>query len=105
MECTGVSWIPVFEVLEDRGFEVLLVHAREVNQVAGRKTDVNDAQWLQQLRQFGLLGGSFPPREALARLRAYLRWRERLVEYAAAHIRHMQKAAQQLAGSNAWCGG
>ena len=96
MESTGVYWIPVFEVLEARGFEVLLVNAREVKQVPGRKTDVNDAQWLQQLHQFGLLRGSFRPREAVVQLRAYLRWRERLVEYAAAHIQHMQKALMQM---------
>src|SRR5262249_55018097 len=52
MESTGVYWIPVFEILENRGFEVLLVNARDVKQVPGRKTDVNDAQWLQQLHQF-----------------------------------------------------
>ena len=55
MESTGVYWIPVFEILEAQGFEVLLVNARDVKQVPGRKTDVNDAQWLQQLHQFGLL--------------------------------------------------
>ena len=92
MESTGVYWIPVFEILEARGFEVVLVNARDVKQVPGRKTDVNDAQWLQQLHQFGLLRGSFRPREAVVQLRAYLRLRERLIEYAAAHIQHMQKA-------------
>ena len=61
MESTGVYWIPVFEILEARGFEVLLVNARDVKQVPGRKTDVNDAQRLQQLHQFGLLRGSFRP--------------------------------------------
>jgi len=62
MESTGVYWIPVFEILEACGFEVLLVNARDVKNVPGRKTDVNDAQWLQQLHQFGLLRGSFRPR-------------------------------------------
>jgi len=61
MESTGVYWIPVFEILEARGFEVLLVNARAVKNVPGRKTDVNDAQWLQQLHQYGLLRGSFHP--------------------------------------------
>ena len=65
MESTGVYWIPVFEILEARGFEVVLVNARNVKQVPGRKTDVNDAQWLQQLHQYGLLRGSFRPREAV----------------------------------------
>jgi transposase len=77
MESTGVYWIPVFEILEARGFEVLLVNARDVKQVPGRKTDVNDAQWLQQLHQYGLLRGSFRPREVVVQLRAYLRLRER----------------------------
>lgn len=92
MESTGVYWVPVFEILEARGFEVLLVNARFVKNVPGRKTDVNDAQWLQQLHQHGLLRGSFRPREGVARLRALLRHRERLIDYAASHIQHMQKA-------------
>jgi transposase len=96
MESTGVYWIPVFEILEARGFDVVLVNARDVKQVPGRKTDVNDAQWLQQLHQYGLLRGSFRPREALVQLRAYLRLRERLIEYAAAHIQHMQKALMEM---------
>jgi transposase len=96
MESTGVYWIPVFEILEARGFEVLLVNARDVKHVPGRKSDVNDAQWLQQLHACGLLRGSFRPREGLAQLRAYLRHRERLVEYAASHILHMQKALMQM---------
>ena len=96
MESTGVYWIPVFEILEARGFEVLLVNARDVKHVPGRKSDVNDAQWLQQLHQYGLLRGSFRPRDAVVRLRAYLRHRERLIDYAAAHIQHMQKALMQM---------
>jgi transposase len=96
MESTGVYWIPVFEILEARGIEVLLVNARHVKHVPGRKSDVNDAQWLQQLHQYGLLRGSFRPRDGVTRLRAYLRHRERLVEYAAAHIQHMQKALMQM---------
>ncbi|MCC7171245.1 MAG: IS110 family transposase [Planctomycetes bacterium] len=96
MESTGVYWIPVFEILEARGFEVLLVNARDVKNVPGRKTDVNDAQWLQQLHQHGLLRGSFRPRDGVVRLRAYLRHRERLVEYAASHVQHMQKALMQM---------
>lgn len=92
MESTGVYWIPAFEMLEARGLEVLLVNARHVKNVPGRKTDVHDAVWLQQLHQHGLLRGSFRPAQTLAVLRAYLRHRERLLEYAAAHIQHMQKA-------------
>ncbi len=96
MESTGVYWIPVFEILESDGFEVILVNAREVKQVPGRKTDYNDAQWLQKLHQFGLLKASFRPSEHIASLRAYLRHRERLIEYSAAHIQHMQKALMQM---------
>src|SRR2546426_610271 len=96
MESTGIYWIPVFEILEARGFEVLLVNACDVKHVPGRKTDVNDAQWLQQLHQYGLLRGSFRPRDGVVRLRAYLRHRERLVDYAASHIQHMQKALMQM---------
>ncbi|HYW32916.1 MAG TPA: IS110 family transposase, partial [Gemmatimonas sp.] len=87
---------PVFEILEARGFEVLLVNARNAKNVPGRKTDVNDAQWLQQLHEHGLLRGSFRPRDGVARLRALLRHRERVVEYAASHIQHMQKALMQM---------
>ena len=96
MESTGVYSIPVYEILEARGFEVLLVNARHVKQVPGRKTDVNDAQWLQQLHQYGLLRGSFRPRERVVALRAYLRHRERLIDAAAAHIQRMQKALMQM---------
>lgn len=96
MESTGVYWIPTFEILESRGFDVILVNAREAKRVPGRKTDINDAQWLQQLHQYGLLAASFRPAEKIASLRSYLRHRERLVEYAAAHIQHMQKALMQM---------
>lgn len=96
MESTGIYWIPVFEILEARGFEVLLVNARDVKNVPGRKTDVNDAQWLQQLHQFGLLRGSFRPHERVIELRAILRHRERLIESSATHIQLMQKALMQM---------
>lgn len=96
MESTGIYWIPVFDILEAHGLEVLLVNARHVKNVPGRKTDVSDAQWLQQLHSYGLLRGSFQPAQEWAALRAYLRQRERLVEYAAAHIQHMQKALMQM---------
>lgn len=96
MESTGAYWIPVFEILETRGLEVLLVNARDVKNVPGRKTDVNDAQWLQQLHEHGLLRGSFRPRDQVVQLRAFLRHRERLVEYGASHIQHMQKSLMQM---------
>ena len=92
MESTGVYWIPVYEVLESRGIEVIVANAREVRSVPGRKSDVNDAQWLQRLHACGLLRASFRPAGEIAALRAYLRLRERHLDYAAAHIQHMQKA-------------
>jgi transposase len=96
MESTGVYWIPVYEILEQRGFDVILVNARFAKNVPGRKTDVSDAAWLRQLHSYGLLRGSFRPDAEIATLRAYLRQRERLVEYAAAHIQHMQKALMEM---------
>lgn len=96
MESTGVYWIPVYEILEQRGFDVILVNARYAKNVPGRKTDVSDAAWLRQLHSYGLLRGSFRPDAEIATLRAYLRQRERLVEYAAAHIQHMQKALMEM---------
>lgn len=92
MESTGVYWVPVFEILEERGIEVILANAREARAVPGRKSDVNDAQWLQRLHACGLLRASFRPARDIAALRVYLRQRERLLDFAAAHIQHMQKA-------------
>ncbi len=92
MESTGVYWVPAFEILESRGIEVILANAREARAVPGRKSDVNDAQWLQRLHACGLLRASFRPGRDIAALRVYLRLRERLLDYAAAHIQHMQKA-------------
>lgn len=92
MESTGVYWVPVFEILEDRGITVILANARDAKAVPGRKTDVNDAQWLQRLHACGLLRASFRPGRDISALRAYLRLRERHLDYAAAHIQHMQKA-------------
>ncbi len=92
MESTGVYWVPVFEVLESAGIEVIVANARETRSVPGRKSDINDAQWLQRLHACGLLRASFRPGRDIAALRAYLRHRERLLDYTAAHIQHMQKA-------------
>jgi transposase len=92
MESTGVYWVPVYEVLEQRGLEVVLANARDARTVPGRKTDVNDAQWLQRLHACGLLRASFRPGRQIAALRTFLRLRERHLDYAAAHIQHMQKA-------------
>src|SRR5258707_6336844 len=96
MESTSVYWIPIFELLDARGFAVLLVNARDAKHVPGRKTDVSDAQWLQRLHSFGLLRASFRPKGHIAELRAYVRQRERLLEYAASHIQHMQKALTEI---------
>ncbi len=96
MESTGVYWIPVFELLEARGFEVLLVDARKVKNVSGRKSDVLDCQWLQQLHTFGLLQAAFRPADEIVVLRSYLRQRAMLIQGATTHIQHMQKALQQM---------
>ena len=96
MESTGVYWIPLFGVLEERGFQVVLVDPRRIKNVSGRKTGVLDCQWLQQLHTYGLLSGAFRPDEDIRRLRSYLRQRAMLVEYASHHIQHMQKALTQM---------
>ena len=96
MESTSVYWIPIFELLDARGFTVFLVNARDAKHVPGRKTDVSDAQWLQRLHSYGLLRASFRPKGQIAELRAYVRQRERLLEYAASHIQHMQKALTEM---------
>jgi len=96
MESTSVYWIPIFELLDAHGFTVLLVNARDAKHVPGRKTDVSDAQWLQRLHSYGLLRASFRPKGQISELRAYMRQRERLLEYAASHIQHMQKALIEM---------
>jgi len=96
MESTGVYWIPVYEILEARGFKVHLVNARHLKHVPGRKSDVKDCQWIQYLHSCGLLSGSFRPEAEMCVLRAYLRHRATLLEHRAAHIQHMQKALQQM---------
>lgn len=96
MESTGVYWIALFELLEADGFEVLLVDARHVKNVPGRKSDVRDCQWLQELHSYGLLSGAFRPAEQGCVLRSYLRQRGMLVQQASQHIQHMQKALTQM---------
>jgi transposase len=96
MESTGVYWIPLFELLERRGFEVKLVDARHVKNVSGRKSDVLDCQWLQQLHTYGLLAGAFRPPDEICVLRSYLRQKEMLTQTSSQHIQHMQKALQQM---------
>lgn len=96
MEATGVYWIPLYEILEARGFEVLLVNARHIKHVRGRKSDVSDAEWLRDLHTVGLLRGSFRPADSIVTLRAYLRHRHTLVESAGTCVQRMQKALIQM---------
>jgi len=95
MESTGVYWIPLYELLEQRGFEVLLINPADFKKFR-RKTDVSDCQWLQTLHTFGLLQGSFRPAEKIVTLRAYLRHRDNLVKCATDEVRRMQKALEQM---------
>jgi len=96
MEATGVYWIPAFQILEQRGFKVLLVNARQTKNVAGRKSDVQDCQWIQRLHTYGLLRASFRPGDAYCILRTYLRYRDELIGARSTQCQHMQKALQQM---------
>ncbi len=96
MESTGVYWIPLFELLVERGLTVLLVNARHVKNVSGRKSDVLDCQWLQQLMSYGLLAGAFRPNDAVCMLRALWRQRVMLLGDQGRAVQHMQKALTQM---------
>jgi transposase len=96
MESTGVYWIPLFEELERQGFECLLISSRSLRRVPVRKSDIEDAQWIQTLHSYGLLEGSFRPQADLIALRTMLRHRAQLLEHRAPHILHMQKAMLQM---------
>lgn len=96
MESTGVYWIPVFQILESQGFEVLLVNARHVRGVPGRKSDVADCEWLRYLHSVGLLRGSFRPADEVCAVRALLRHRDSLIKTASRSVQHMQKAFNQM---------
>lgn len=96
MESTGVYWIPLYELLESEGFTVHLVNARHVKNVSGRKSDVLDCQWLQQLMSYGLLSGAFRPKQDICALRALSRQHEMLTRYQSQHVQHMQKALSQM---------
>jgi hypothetical protein len=96
MESTGSYWIPVFEMLEQAGLEVNLVDAHHVRNIRGRKSDVIDCQWLQQLHAHGLLAPAFRPEDRIVELRGYLRQRTNLIEAAATHVNRMQKALIQM---------
>ena len=96
MESTGVYWIPLYQILETRGFQVFLVNAQHVKNVPGRKSDVSDCQWIQYLHSVGLLKASFRPPDEICVIRSLWRHRESLVHMAAEHIMHMQKALSQM---------
>lgn len=97
MESTGVYWIPLFQVLEAKGFQVCLVNARELKHVSGRpKTDRLDCQWIQRLHSYGLLSASFRPEDEICHIRSLLRHRDNVIRQAARHIQHMQKALHQM---------
>jgi transposase len=96
IESTGVYWIPLFEMIETHGIEARLVDPRQLKRVPGKKTDILDCQWLQELHTLGLLAGAFRPAEQVAALRTYVRQREMLVRYASDHVQHLQKALTQM---------
>jgi transposase len=96
MEATGVYWVAPFEVLRERGLEACLVDARATKQVAGRKSDVSDCQWIQELHSYGLLKQAFLPAAEIATLRAYMRQRDRWVTEAGRAIQHMQQALELM---------
>ena len=96
MESTGVYWIPLYQILETRGFQVFLVNAQHVKNVPGRKSDVSDCQWIQYLHSVGLLKASFRPPDEICAIRSLWRHRESLIQMAAEHTMHMQKALSQM---------
>jgi len=96
MQATGVYWIGLFEVLQAHGFQVQVVNAQHTKTLPGRKTDVQECQWLQKLHTFGLLNNSFRPVEEIRVLRSYLRQRENLVVASSTCVQHMQKALTEM---------
>jgi transposase len=96
MESTSVYWIPVYQILEDRGIEIFLVNAHYLKNVPGRKSDVSDCQWIQYLHSVGLLRPSFRPPGVICAIRSLWRHRGSLIEMAAEHVMHMQKALDQM---------
>ena len=96
MESTGVYWIALFQILESRGLEVRLVNARHIKGVPGRKTDIQDCQWLQYLHTVGLLRGSFRPAQAVCAVRSILRHRDNQLKSASRQVLLMQKALTQM---------
>lgn len=96
MESTGVYWIPLYDVLSSAGVEVCLVNPRELKSVPGRKSDLKDCQWLQELHAFGLLRASFRPDDQACQVRSLVRQRQELIDSAARQVQLMQKAMIQM---------
>jgi len=96
MESTSNYWVPLFQILECAGFEVVLCNSRHVKNLPGRKSDVLDCQWLQELHTYGLLSGSFRPADKVCVVRSYLRHRDNLTKAAGSHVQHMQKALTEM---------
>jgi transposase len=97
MGSTGVYWIPLYELLAGRGFDVILVGPRQTKHAPGRpKSDVQDCQWIRRLHSYGLLTASFRPADEIVVWRGYQRQREMLIRYAAQHVQHMQKALEEM---------
>ena len=96
MEATGIYWITLYDILEQDGFDVTLVNPADSKNLPGRKTDVQDCQWIQQLFSYGLLRKSFVPEDIVRKLRVYTRMREDKLQMASSHIQHMQKSLVQM---------
>jgi transposase len=96
MESTAIYWVPLYEILVGRGIEDFLVNARHARNIPGRKTDISESQWLQQLHSYGVVRASFQPDPCIAKLRAYYRQSDILVRYRSSYQQHMQKAFMQM---------
>ena len=96
MESTGVYWLPIFRVLKESGFDVILVNASDVKNYSGRKTDASDAEWLMMLHSYGLLKPCFQPENIARTMRSLIRHRDNLIHSATREVLHLQKAMEQM---------
>ncbi len=96
MESTGIYWLPIFRVLKDKGFDVILVNPSDVKNYSGRKTDASDAEWLMMLHSYGLLKGCFQPENIARTMRELIRHRDNLIRSASREVLHLQKAMEQM---------
>ena len=96
MECTGVYWITVYDVLEEHGIQPCLVNPRNMKNVPGKGTDFHECQWIQHLHSMGLLHSAFRPDGDVCAVRSLMRHRNDLVEMVSQHVQHMQKALTQM---------